>query len=487
MQRRLHFVVLFLVCVLLSLSAKSQSCSTLSLQYQSSVNGTCSQMFMTMQQDQMGRPYLYAAAKEGGLQIYDISTLSNPSLVSGVFISSFQGLHVMNVSQDSVWLYLALGNHFGTAKQWSGMAIVDVSDPILPVVSDLWIDSTMNVSGSGIVLAKNNFAYVGAMGNGLVILDVSDKNNIVFASRLMPDITYPQATLIDTAKYNVRGLFVQEDLLFMCYDRGGFRIVSVADKLNPLELGKYSNPMLNGIFMPRAYNNVIVNNHLAYVTIDYCGLEILDISDSLNISLVSWWNPWNCPGTNPVAQWNTSDGHTNELALDSDCDVLFISTGKSDMYVVDVSNPLLPDSCGFYGGVSNNLGTWGISSAFNKVFLSYICTFGIPFPSLNTKIDILNYNACALGLSEQYSGTIEVFPLPATDHVFIRSAENQSVSHGKYTLRNVFGKIVDAGELFFDKQNIYSLDIQHLNTGIYFLSMYWDGQDGMITHKIFKL
>ncbi|HNQ11723.1 MAG TPA: T9SS type A sorting domain-containing protein [Bacteroidia bacterium] len=471
MYKRKSILAFVSILVFNATVLNAQLCSTLNLQFESTINGTCSQMLLTMQPDRLGRPYLYAAAKEGGLIIYDISNISTPTYCSSVLISSLSGLHVMNVSQDSTWLYLALGNHFGTAKQLSGIAIVDISNPLSPSINDVWIDSTMQLSGCGIVLADNDYAYVGAMRNGFVILDISNKNDIVFTSRLMLDIGFPQPTFIDSTKYNVRGLFIRDQLAYVCYDRGGIRIVDISDKMNPTELGQYSNLNLNGIFIPRAYNNVVVRDHLAYVTIDYCGLEILDISDSTNISLVSWWNPWNCPGSNPVAQWNTSDGHTNELAIDTNCNVLFISTGKSDLYVVDISNPSIPDSCGYYGGINNNIGTWGISSSSDKIFLSYICTLGVPFPSLITKIDLLSYSPCLLNVTQPKSSYFSLFPNPAGSEINVLVEQVKFTDINRYTIRNSLGQLIKKGKLDFTFDNQNTIRLKNIDKGMYFLSL----------------
>src|SRR5205085_7057044 len=111
------------------------------------------------------------------------------------------------------------------------------------------------LGGSGIVKVEGNYAYLGAMTHGLVILDVTDKNNIQFASRFVPSIYYPDANPTPSF-YNARGMEVKNDIVYLCYDAGGLRIINVQDKLNPVETGRYSNPVMNGL--PRAYNNIIL-------------------------------------------------------------------------------------------------------------------------------------------------------------------------------------------------------------------------------------
>jgi hypothetical protein len=171
-------------------AAYSQNCNTLNIQLQSEIASTCSNMTMTMMHDELNRPYLYVANKEAGLKIYDISVIATPSLVATVPTSLYDALDVMSVSQNGNYLYLALGNSF-TNPQKSGMAIVDVSNPSTPLVTDFEKLNSSPVGGAGIVKVEGNYAYLGAMNNGLVIFDVTDKNNIRLVSQFIPNLNYP--------------------------------------------------------------------------------------------------------------------------------------------------------------------------------------------------------------------------------------------------------------------------------------------------------
>jgi len=341
---------------------------------------------MTMLHDRNDKPYLYVASKEGGLKIYDLTNLASPILIKTIEVSSLNSLHVMNLSQSGNYLYLALGNHF-TNSQSPGMAIIDVTNPAAAVVLSKW-KLTKNDGGGGIVKVLGDYAYLGAMKHGLIIFDVSDKKNPKQVSQFVPDINFPDKKP-DEKKISARGMLISGDIVYLCYDAGGFRAINVSNKQQPFEEGRYSNPELNG--KPRAYNNVVLEGNYAYVTVDYCGLEVLNISDPKNISLVNWWNPYNCQ-SNPWG-WFSSPGHMNEIDYNKECGLLFISSGKSDLHVLNVSNPAKPDSCGYYGGISNNIGTWGVSAYKNQIYLSYICAF-IPFASNWTGVKILTYDEC---------------------------------------------------------------------------------------------
>ena len=330
----------------------------------------CSELPMTMIKDAQGRPFLYVAQKEGGISVFNVADTNEPILVARIDADAMNGSHATSLTQRGDRVFVALGDIF-KRDQAPGLAIIDVSVPTAPTLLSAWSYSE-HTSGAGDIVVDGNYAYLAAMQHGLLILDISG-DSISFIDHLPFDLDFPDANP-DTAKYNVRGLYVEGQRLYVAFDAGGLRVVDIADPRTAHEIGRYSNPTLNG--RPRAYNNVAVHDHVAYVTVDYCGLEILDVNDASNISQLSWWNPWNCPQNN----WFTSPGHTNEIVYIPDCGIVYMSTGRSDLYAVDVQDVTQPDSIGVFGTATDTEGTWGVSSYGSEIFLSYICTLGIPFP-----------------------------------------------------------------------------------------------------------
>lgn len=386
MNSTIYFKIpLFLFYFLLQ-SLTAQDCYNLNIQLQAELPSTCFEITMTMLHDQNDKPYLYVASKEGGLKIYDISNIFSPSLVKTIETSSLGNLHAMNLTQSGNYIFLALGNHFNNSQS-PGMAIVDVNNPLSASVVSVW-KFTRNDGGCGIVKVQDNYAYLGAMNHGLIILDISDKQNPKQVSQFEPDKNFPDKKH-NKKKINARGMAVYGNIVYLCYDAGGFRTINVTDKTKPFEEGRYSNPELNG--KPRAYNNVIIEGSYAYVTVDYCGLEALNVSNPKSITLASWWNPYDCQ-KNPLS-WFSSPGHMNEIDINKECGLLFISSGKSDLHVLNISTPGKIDSCSYYGGVSNNIGTWGVNVYKNQVYLSYVCSL-IPFASNWTGVKILSYSDC---------------------------------------------------------------------------------------------
>jgi hypothetical protein len=327
-------------------------------------------MPVTMIHDATNRPFLYVAAKEAGLVIYDVK--GAPQRVQAIPIAQLGSMHVMSLSQAGSRLYLALGNHWGKSEV-AGLAVIDVTKPAAATVAGLWKDTEVNGAGGAVVVAGRH-AYLAAMGNGLVVLDVGNPAAIRAVSRLKPDLAFPDSRF-DRAKINARGLAIEKNLLFLCYDAGGVRVIDIADPKNPKEIGRYSNPAMNG--KPRAYNNIALNGTLAYVSVDYVGLEVLNISNPSAIKLVSWWNPWN-PKLDGL-RWFTSPGHANEIAFDEKSKTVLMSAGRSDLVAVIVADPAKPRQVGSIGEVEDTQATWGMSLHGDTVYLSYIRTLGIPF------------------------------------------------------------------------------------------------------------
>ncbi len=311
--------------------------------------------------------HFFVAAKSGGLLVFEDSDTGNPNQVASIPIVDFGNLHVTNIFQRDNYVYLSLGDFFGGSSK-VGLAIIDVSDPMNPIIMDKW-ESTEVVSGSAIVVVEGNYAYLGAMNFGFFILNISNPNSIVEISQHLPDINFPEESPGDVAHPNARGMAVKNNLLYLCYDAGGIRVIDVTDKQNPNEIGRFLNDAAQEN-TPKAYNNVIINGNYAYVAVDYCGLEIWDISDPTNAQMVGWWNPWNCDTLQNL--WLNSPGHSNQMGFDVENQLMFLATGKSELSIIDVSDPQNPTLKESFGSPNNTLATWGMTLSEDNIYLLYI-------------------------------------------------------------------------------------------------------------------
>lgn len=422
------------------------------------------QHYLSVRRDSSAaKPYLYVAAKATGLIIYNIGNLSSPSTVTTIPVSAFSGLDVNSITQAGNYIYLALGDIFNSSSQKSGMAIVDISNPQLPQVKSVY-SFTAN-SGAGGVAVQGNYAFLAAMQNGILVLDISNKSSIQFVSQLKPSVHFPKANpnTSELQKINARSLVVNGDRLYLCYDAGGVRVINVNNKSSIKESGRYSNSLLNN--RARAYNNMVLEDTLIYVAADYCGMEVLNVKDTSNIKRIGWWNPWKCETT--ANTWFNSPGHTNEIEYDPSCKVVFMSAGKSDLMAVSVANPLQPDSCTQFGLKTDSAGTWGLGRYANQVYLAYISTWPlyIPFRSEWSGIKILTYNnSCATGLPDYSLAALKVFPNPAADLLRISGIAGQQV---KLSLYSVDGKLVY--ETTSEGNDQVNINTRLFARGVYFL------------------
>ncbi len=459
MKRSAFIPSLLFFLLILNVMGKTQDCQQFDFKEQSNIPSFCGEIMMTMIHDQLNRPYLYIANKEAGLTIYDIEEPREPKFVADVPIQLFDSLHVMNLSQEGDFLYLALGNHF-TNPQQGGMAIIDMHIPDQPSLLDFFIVPESN-SGAGIVKVNGDYAYLGAMKSGLVILDVQDKSDIQLVSQFIPDINFPVADP-NPDLYNARGMVVLNDIVYLCYDAGGLRIINCENKSKPRETGRFANPALfSPINLPRAYNNLVLDDSLIYIAVDYCGLEVLNVSDTSNIEMMGWWNPFDCPRNN----WFSSPVHANELYFDQSCTKLFVSTGKSDLMVLDMTDPSQPEWCQTFGGVSNNVGTWGVSGYKNEIYLSYICAI-IPFTSSQSSVKILTYSSCqTTNSNEKPLDFFKLYPNPANHEITLEG--NGGFNQTQFRLYNSLGKEIRLSMELSDTKVI--VDTSQLPVGLYYL------------------
>ncbi len=382
--------------------------------------------------------YCYLAAKGSGLQVYDIANVASPTLVNTIPVSALQNLEVMNICRREDRLYLALGNFFGNNGQNAGLAVVNIANASDPVIEDVW-KSDIQDKGSASVTVEGDYAYLCAMSQGLYILDVSQPGDIAFVSQYIPDPDFPTPNPAPAQVPNARGLAIRDDIAYLCYDAGGLRVINISDRTHPVETGQYINPAFNN--KQQAFNNIILNGSIAFVAVDYCGMEVLDITDTANITQVSWWNPWECQSPSNI--WVGSPGHTNQIDYNAECQLVFLSSAQSELSVIDVSVQTAPKLVGSYGSTDDQQGTWGMTLDSNRIYLVYI-TAVIPFVSNWAGIRIL-----------EWGKTSHVTELPLTTPMLLYPNPARHAFRLEYIL-------TESGEISLEMTNIQGNVIRHI-------------------------
>jgi len=212
---------------------------------------------------------------------------------------SFEGSYETPEAASAVYVS---GNYAYVAACFSGLHIIDVSNPAVPTLvgnfetGDLALD--VQVSGS--------YAYVADDWYGLQIIDVSNP-------------AFPTLT----GKYEIHdssdAIFVSGDYAYLETGMFGLHIINIS---NP------ANPALTGIYEPHFYR-VYVSDSYAYLTTGSSGLQILDVSSP----------------TAPLAVGNY-DTSGRAFGIDVFGDYAYVADEYSGLQIIDVSNPFDPTLTG---------------------------------------------------------------------------------------------------------------------------------------------
>lgn len=385
--------------------------------------------------DRLGRPYVYLATKELGLVTFDISDKSHPFPADTIPVAQLGNLKATGVSQAGTTLFISLGDFQGAGEK-AGLAIFDFSNPLKPLLLDRW-DSTTFAKGSTSVQIQGDYAYLSAMDEGLIILDISNRKQIRFVSQLIPDSKFGN----HHNGYHTRGLYLSGDTILIAHDNGGLRIVDLTNKKKPLEIGQYVNQTIDSTGIAY-YNHVLPIGNFAYCAVDFCGIETVDISNPSKIKNAAWLNPWNCTSQPPpFGSWNGSGGHCNEMAYSRAHHQIFISGGDSQILALDTKDPYHPRMNGMYGPSQDNIGSWGTDVFDELIAIANIHTLGFPFKSAVGGLELIQWTQSTL--TEEHATTHPeawLYPNPCYDQFVINA--NQSLEGVTLLLVNDLGEVV---------------------------------------------
>ncbi len=439
-MKRVYFFLAAFFSVVLAYSQGDSVMFNLEWQKQSALVPALSSVY-----DSYDRPYLYVASRNGGLQVFDVSSPDTGIVVKTMPTSLFNNLEVMNVCQRGDYLFLALGNFFGNAVQAPGLAIVNVSNPATATLAGIWDYGSVQ-KGTTYVTVQGNYAYLSGMSKGIYILNISDTANVFLEAEYLPDPNWPKNNPSAVETPNARGMAVRGDVLYLCYDAGGIRVINVADKQHPYEISHYRNA--GAANKQQAFNHIYLKGDTAFAGVDYCGVEVLDISDTNQIVQLAWWNPYNCESAANV--WTNSPGHINEIRYDSAHELLFASAGASEVVVIDVSDAGQPKQAGIYAP-TNTQAVWGITLHGQEVFAHYINSF-VPYFSDWQGLKRFSWVKTPTGIAfTNATKAIPLYPNPASRQLIIGDADLDSY----VTVYNAQGLEVMRAKL----------DGQKLNTG----------------------
>jgi hypothetical protein len=260
----------------------------------------------------------------GHNHIFTIS-FANPANPEMVSISEFSGGTIAAYQQGNLVYFIG-----DAAGQGSDVYIVDIADPVNPVV----VSSFNTRSTAYDILVDGAYAYVADYANQILIANVADPADPFAVARInTPGYAY---ALAKTGIY-----------LYVAQADSGLAIFDISDPYHPYIAGR-SAPDSAGY---HTYNDIEIAGNYAYIAENPRGLLIYDISNPLTPSHVSTRSLTNYGFRHVKVR--------NNLA--------YCEAGWRYLYVLDVSDPSRPDSIGYYGSPEDNPRNFAIDGS--RLFL----------------------------------------------------------------------------------------------------------------------
>lgn len=305
--------------------------------------------------------YVYVAANEQGLYIYDVSDPSHPSLQSRYSRPELQ------VTDVEIWgnyaIYECAYWKFPEHPEWTyGVEAIDVSYPSAPALAgtyklkDDYVPRGLDVSGDGFAYSCQ---YSSASNKSkIIVIDVAaDPKNLVEAGRYVrAGKDYKGITLSEDYAYLIENwpchlvvmdistpispfyigecetdfgpqkLDISGSLVGIAQAGDGFSLYSISVPSSPTWLGSYDTPDTAG----GVGNGIVVSGDYVYLASYSEGLRIMDISDPSNPALAGICELWG--GVNLYGG----------VALSGNYAYCNGNTDRQEFFVVDISSPYNP-------------------------------------------------------------------------------------------------------------------------------------------------
>ncbi|HEU4719433.1 MAG TPA: T9SS type A sorting domain-containing protein [Bacteroidia bacterium] len=431
--------------------------------------------------DRLGRPYVYTASVDLGMVTFDINDPMNPVPVDTIRPADLNGYKATFLAQDADTLFITTGGFQGFTQR-AGLSIYDVTNPATPVLMDHW-DTAAWAHGVSHIVLDGDYAFLSAMNDGIIVLNISDKHNIRFVSHFVPTTT-PNTSYAP----HTRGLYLDNDTLIDADDGGGLRIIDATDKQNLVQIGAYLNPVPHATdTVYPFYNHVWCIGKHAWIPVDYAGIEVDDYSNPASITTDAWSNIWNNTG---ISSWYGSDGHTNEIVYTGPTtNVLMVSGADSQVLAFDPSDPANPRIMGWWGPPNtDNEAAWGVDEFNGLVVCGYLRDVGSnqPYYSTYGGIQLLSWNLLVTGENDNSpaTSTLMISPNPTNDKATVALPASTDELF-TINLIDVTGRVVQtqSADPKMNGRNA-EIDMTNLAPGIYTVCVH--GKTSMWTGKVVK-
>jgi hypothetical protein len=261
-----------------------------------------------------------AAPARTGIAVYELTNPADPRQV-GFFETRGRGPH---------WMWFADGRYVYAGAHIEGFThrivlIVDLKDPANPrEIGRWWIpgmwtaggekpwwDPALNYNIHGLYVVGDRL-YLAMMDACLGILDISDKTAPCLVSQLQWFNGRTVHTVLPLPKRDLL-IVTEETLAFDCMEYPEYiRVIDIRDEQNPRILSRFPSPP--GDFRRRGmrcgchdvhvnYPGSMIDDRLIYTTNYNAGLRVVDISDPVAPKEVAYYVP-QAPPTQKTIQTN---------------------------------------------------------------------------------------------------------------------------------------------------------------------------------------
>jgi hypothetical protein len=258
----------------------------------------------------------YAFTGSNGFRVLDISDSTHPVEVG---YSNINGSLVESAC-NSVVLYCPYSM---TAN--NTVYTMDVSDPANPVSLDSYASPVMTWD----LVVRDNLAFVACWWDGVRILNFDDPNNLTLIAHTMgwqsggiPGVEWCYAQAVDV---DGNYLYIVDYKPFSNEDTYGLYIIDITNPSAPTLINRFQN-------ITSYAQDVAVENGIAYIADGYGGVEVVDVYDPMNPSVIGYVD--------------MIDGSTG---IKVDGNYAYVSEYiLGGLQVVDISHPATPTLAGWY-------------------------------------------------------------------------------------------------------------------------------------------
>lgn len=237
---------------------------------------------------------LYLTGATAGLKVVNVTNPRDAFAIASTGTTDAEGVYV-----DGNYAYIGTGSNYG-------ISVINITDPMNPV--EVWHQATPSYVWSLKVVGE--YLYVADYSGGLRIYKTAERKEPTLCGE------YPDAA----TAIRIRG----DTAYTLDANSAALRIINITDVTNPRSLGSYT-----GLNWP---TDLCVEGDLAYVVDQFIGLEVFNISNSMDPVVI---------GGLAATDW---------VGIEVDGNFAYIADVSGGIEVVNITDPLHPEAVGSVAG-----------------------------------------------------------------------------------------------------------------------------------------